>query len=1566
MRSFCISALGLAMSMVLSGCGSETQTLDTRQVSPALTEMDLTTAPTHRQLSEAGQLGGVLSPTHPVEDKVDPNSFHLMDVFSSDDEQERLAFGQAIQNWNKHQYESAAQEFDVFRKQYPHSAWASEATLHMACNARFTGQYTTANQLFNEVIQENSDSDYLGAQLMVAKAKSRLAVLRLMENNPAEAKVLFAEVVEDAPDWRLRSYASTWLRKLSLLEEEPGGLLDCGTRALAYLLSRDGLLEQAETVLSYMPSNTSEGFSIQELTELSSQHGYYALAVDITVKELTTLTEPAILQISRSATGGKGHYWVLEKFEAGKFHIADPQMNRRFTFSSEQLEKEWQGNAILLSRSSVPSVGKLMNSSEAEQTYGGCCGIQRPPNAGGAPGSEPDDNRPNGSGSGSGDGCRGRGAPVWSVNMINLNLYMTDTPLWYDNTVGPGIEIKLSYNTQSVLAQNEPFGHRWMFNYASYLVVDPGDAVTIFEMDGGESVFIKNSNDVYQSDRYSSSTLTKDNEGNWVLTYSDGSKRVYGVPQGTKALQNFLLYEEDYAGNRVTFGYDEKAKMTHVTDALGHVTRLSYNSSGLVERVDDPFGRYALFEYDDSRNLIALTDMEGYRASLTYDDEHLVTSLSDAQGTTQFYIEPADGINNGLNAYNPPGTPMWENYRITVTLPTGGKEEYYFDGYHNRSWYVDADHYQEYDSVKNNAHNQTPKTVYKFVVPNGRSGEISSIAYPDGSVIGYQYYSNNALKSVTDSFGQKVEYQWTEKGQLSQWINELGHNTNLTYADNGLDIVHISGPFGEEQFSYNDKHQVIQYKDVDGLTTKYDYDVNSNLVSITDANDVTTTLERDTEGRVTTARVGKDIINRYAYDEIGRVISVKDGSDYETQYQYNNINTLTQIRTAANRTVHRQFGSCPRMLEKETVPGGREFRYRYDAQKQLIEVINPAKGRVQIGRSKDGKIISLTDQSQNKTTFDYTPTGELSKKVYPDGSSLTYQYDKGRLKKVTNARGINKLLHFNDNQQLAKVEYSDQTPSIEYQYNELGLLSGVKDALGYTQYRYESNGRLAEIDGPRDNDTIRLRYNRLDLLSELYVGDTLNTAYQYDDLGRVIEINALGQRFYQQYDYSSLALSTNLALPNGITRQTTWDKGGDLSGIIYKSKDTTIVDYQYRFDEAGQLSEQTGTPSWVLSKQDSSARYNELNQITEWNGDPNAFAYDKDGNPIKGVLADGVSFEAEYDAENRLTKLNFTRDNVQYREQFVYAHDHMLAQYQLYKNEALVEDKHFVRLGLVELQQRNSQGEVVQEYAWDDSADGGIGGLLVAKTNNDVYTYVYNHLGHVQKVLNSSGQVVESYQYTPYGQVEGGTFSHQPFGYATKRSDFASGLVYFGYRFYSPYQRRWLNRDPLEEQGGINLYAYVNGDPLGYVDPDGRNPVVAAIAAAAARAILKKLLRDIAKKKLKDAAKKQAKSSKNKAKSQGCVTKRPGSFRKGTLKDSWDNAVDGSKTGSKQCPDCKKDVFGNPHKNEKRNGRDGWDNDHQPKWKDRDLSGMDRKQVLDEYNKDTQLRCSSCNRADNQ
>ena len=41
------------------------------------------------------------------------------------------------------------------------------------------------------------------------------------------------------------------------------------------------------------------------------------------------------------------------------------------------------------------------------------------------------------------------------------------------------------------------------------------------------------------------------------------------------------------------------------------------------------------------------------------------------------------------------------------------------------------------------------------------------------------------------------------------------------------------------------------------------------------------------------------------------------------------------------------------------------------------------------------------------------------------------------------------------------------------------------------------------------------------------------------------------------------------------------------------------------------------------------------------------------------------------------------------------------------------------------------------------------------------------------------------------------------------------------YRVYSPNLGRWTSRDPIEETGGLNLYAYVLNNPLSAVDPLG-------------------------------------------------------------------------------------------------------------------------------------------------
>jgi RHS repeat-associated protein len=71
-------------------------------------------------------------------------------------------------------------------------------------------------------------------------------------------------------------------------------------------------------------------------------------------------------------------------------------------------------------------------------------------------------------------------------------------------------------------------------------------------------------------------------------------------------------------------------------------------------------------------------------------------------------------------------------------------------------------------------------------------------------------------------------------------------------------------------------------------------------------------------------------------------------------------------------------------------------------------------------------------------------------------------------------------------------------------------------------------------------------------------------------------------------------------------------------------------------------------------------------------------------------------------------------------------------------------------------------------------------------------------------------------------QASGPAAAINPFRFSTKYEDPETSLLYYGYRFYNPSTGRWLSRDPIEEAGGMNLYAYVENDPINYIDTDGR------------------------------------------------------------------------------------------------------------------------------------------------
>jgi RHS repeat-associated protein len=121
------------------------------------------------------------------------------------------------------------------------------------------------------------------------------------------------------------------------------------------------------------------------------------------------------------------------------------------------------------------------------------------------------------------------------------------------------------------------------------------------------------------------------------------------------------------------------------------------------------------------------------------------------------------------------------------------------------------------------------------------------------------------------------------------------------------------------------------------------------------------------------------------------------------------------------------------------------------------------------------------------------------------------------------------------------------------------------------------------------------------------------------------------------------------------------------------------------------------------------------------------------------------------------------------------------------------------------------------------------------------YRIVSDWRGDVRLVLDTtktgSAAVVEQIDYDEWGNVTnlvdpactlGGTeLCFQPFGFAGGLWEAATGLVRFGARDYDPLARRWVSKDPIRFDGGINLYEYVGDDPINRIDLAGKDPTFA-------------------------------------------------------------------------------------------------------------------------------------------
>ena len=352
--------------------------------------------------------------------------------------------------------------------------------------------------------------------------------------------------------------------------------------------------------------------------------------------------------------------------------------------------------------------------------------------------------------------------------------------------------------------------------------------------------------------------------------------------------------------------------------------------------------------------------------------------------------------------------------------------------------------------------------------------------------------------------------------------------------------------------------------------------------------------------------------------------------------------------------------------------------------------------------------------------------------------------------------------------------------------------------------------------------------------------------YSFDDIGNRTQAKAGG-------DENGANLRTNVYSANLVNQYTNRTVPGlvEVMGLALGTN-TVTVDGQAPYRRGEYFRKEvavtnTSAPVWrsvvVASPGETSVTRHEFVPRT-----PENFGYDLDGN-----LTNDGRWVYTWDAENRLARMvSATTVGPQQRLDFVYDWQGRRIAKTVWDNTAgtgsPATDLKFLYDGwnlIAELNATNNA--TIRSYGWglDLSGSmqgaGGVGGLLSvtvhAGPEAGSYFCAYDGNGNVISLINATnGTIAAQYEYGPFGELlraSGPMAIANAFRFSTKYQDDETGLVYYGYRYYNAGTGRWLSRDLLGEQGGPNLYGFVQNSPTWLSDALGlfvtvENPLAAS------------------------------------------------------------------------------------------------------------------------------------------
>jgi RHS repeat-associated protein len=876
----------------------------------------------------------------------------------------------------------------------------------------------------------------------------------------------------------------------------------------------------------------------------------------------------------------------------------------------------------------------------------------------------------------------------------------------------------------------------------------------------------------------------------------------------------------------------------------GNQGQVSFNAYGAGIR-EDHYGHKVSVEFPSEHHLV-FTDPQGHKIEQISEGlEGLQSELKDLSGSrnVKFAYKNFGEGEPELQTYTDENgkTTSYEYSNYTITKITDGHGEVTLFHYDSKR------RVEEIIRTTNAEHTKGPTTKFKYYAPGEAPSPCTSnqrgtvVKDPDWETT--KAHEILYCSNVLDQVEKTVAYNGEEKLESSTTYDPFGNQTSLTAATSGgtekggvtsLDFdkyginleCTVQGTTKEESkcparteksamlltsLSYADKENgtsPTQVENPESNSTSGCYNFGTprtgcpegatgpagSLATETDAlskeNELKFEYNKEKgvlEGTLKSSSDAKNHTTTYEYDEKGNLKTVTPPSGsglYKT--------TITVDSDSRPHTITQCLVESCISSDVETIS--------YDKVGRVTEAVYTGPGATKTFKyvyNADGDLEELSDPAGN-TTYTYDALNRLTEEVQGNGPSSTYGYDAAsNLTSFYDAAGTTIYLYNGLNQ-------------LEAMHEPTGSCTGTPSKC--TRFAYE-NGTLDKITYPSG---ATLNYT-LDAATKRPTAITVKNA-----AGETLLTNT--------YAYEHEGADTTLIYQDKYTQGTTSNTTEYEYNPLEQLKEATTKGsnesyYFYEVDGAGNRVRQKVNPTGSTGGTETFYDYNGGNEL-ECRMKAKEVCSKSSSSELAGYSYDGVGNETAITGYSETGNTSFSYDNLQQLKDITPPSSSEQALTYLTGGQG-----NLITVGAIDLQntklgltaQINESG--TSAYARTPE------GLMVDERlpgGND-YNPVYDANGDIIGLLSSSGALVQTIRYGPYGENTSAAGSlaydttNDPFqfqgGYHLPENEGKpDNLYHYGARFYEPATGRWIQQDPAS---GSEPYTFASDDPINEVDPTG-------------------------------------------------------------------------------------------------------------------------------------------------